>query len=260
MNYGITYLEKKRALVSTLLENHKIETVLDFGCGNGDAFLNFFSSKYTNICFTGYDPDERNTSLLSELKGQARIAGSIDELTDNKYDLILLTEVLEHVDHPENLIRNLCGLLTNEGILFVTVPNGYGLNEWISSFWSIFTQFFARKPAIGNDRFTMSSSPHVNFFDLRELEAMFRNVGVEVTASGNVVYMHSAPFRRLSTNFDIFRRFNFSGLNRAPSQYADDWFFVLKPRTLSPFQSEAVDRTGMVSRIRRMANVMRSRR
>jgi len=260
LNYSITYLEKKRALVSILLESHEIETVLDFGCGNGDAFLNFLSSKYNDISFTGYDPDERNTALLSEFKGQAKIADTFDELTDNKYDLILLTEVLEHVNSPEDLIQDLCRLLTDGGILFVTVPNGFGLNEWMSSFRSIFTQVFVREPAINNDIFTLSSSPHVNFFGLRQLEAMFRNVGVEVIASGNVVYMHSAPFRWLTTKFERFRSLNFSGLNRAPSPYADDWFFVLKPHTPRPSQGEAVYKTGMVSRIRRMANVMRSRR
>lgn len=260
LNYSITYLEKKRALVSVLLDNHEIETVLDFGCGNGEAFLVFLSSKYKNINFTGFDPDERNTLLLSELKVQVKIAGSVDELTENRYDLILLTEVLEHVNAPEELIFNLCKLLTSKGVLFVTIPNGFGLNEWMSSFWGIFTQAFARRRAIGNDRFTMSSSPHVNFFGLRQLDAMFRNTAVEVITAGNVVYMHSAPFRWLTTKFERFRRLNFSGLNRTPARYADDWFFVLKPRTPRPSQNEAVYKTGMVTRIRRKANVMRSRR
>jgi 2-polyprenyl-3-methyl-5-hydroxy-6-metoxy-1,4-benzoquinol methylase len=245
-------------VVCELIDNRVVRTVLDFGCGNGEALLDFLSLKYKNIRFTGFDQDKQNSLLLSRLAERVRIANALHELSGDRYDVIILTEVLEHVDSPEEVISNLSTLLTDQGVFFITVPNGYGVSEWLSSLWGVFAQVFPRKK-LGNDRFTMSSSPHINFFKLDHLHAIFSNTGVEVINSGNVVFMHAAPFRWLSSNWRFFGKANFSGLSRAPSKYADDWYFVLKRCHLSPSQTSRVFEPGLISRIRRLVNITRSR-
>src|SRR5204863_5133583 len=42
---------------------------------------------------------------------------------DRKYDLIILRHVLEHTHHPVELVRKLGNRLTENGILYIEVPN-----------------------------------------------------------------------------------------------------------------------------------------
>jgi len=41
---------------------------------------------------------------------------------DNKYDLICLGEVLEHLDNPKSILLRLSSLLKPNGILWITTP------------------------------------------------------------------------------------------------------------------------------------------
>ena len=47
---------------------------------------------------------------------------------DATFDVILCTQVLEHVPYPAEVVKELCRVLTPSGILFVTVPQGYGVH------------------------------------------------------------------------------------------------------------------------------------
>jgi SAM-dependent methyltransferase len=47
------------------------------------------------------------------------------ECWDMPYDIILLTEVLEHIAKPQTLLRTVADVLANNGVLIVSVPNGW---------------------------------------------------------------------------------------------------------------------------------------
>lgn len=47
---------------------------------------------------------------------------------DNSYDIILCTQVLEHVEYPQKVINEFFRILKYKGKLFLTVPQGYGLH------------------------------------------------------------------------------------------------------------------------------------
>jgi SAM-dependent methyltransferase len=49
-------------------------------------------------------------------------------VADNRYDVILLTEVLEHVPSPAAVLKELHRVLKPGGQLLITVPQGYGIH------------------------------------------------------------------------------------------------------------------------------------
>lgn len=49
-------------------------------------------------------------------------------LPDQTFDVILCTQVLEHVPYPSAVVKELHRLLKPSGRLFVTVPQGYGIH------------------------------------------------------------------------------------------------------------------------------------
>jgi len=49
-------------------------------------------------------------------------------VADGSYDVVLCTQVLEHVPYPSTALRELHRVLRDSGRLFVTVPQGYGVH------------------------------------------------------------------------------------------------------------------------------------
>ena len=121
-------------------------SLLDVGCGEGWA-LQFFKEKswsVTGIDYSSYGCETFNPDCLDNL-----IVGNIYEQMNalkkraEKYDVIWLTHVLEHVLNPISLLQELKELLSDKGILLIQVPNDFSnlqihllKNEWIDHpFW-----------------------------------------------------------------------------------------------------------------------------
>lgn len=100
--------------------------LLDVGCGEGFvlAFFKKLGWSVEGIDFSDFGLLNLNPSLINEFE-----KGDIYEILDtklmsqNKYDVIWLGNVLEHVLDPVNLLKKLKMLLANNGMLVITVPN-----------------------------------------------------------------------------------------------------------------------------------------
>jgi len=73
------------------------------------------------------------TYIAVDLKGQVEldVIASIDSLPfrNNCIDAILCTQVLEHVKDPKKVLFEFHRVLSAEGDLFMTVPQGWGLHD-----------------------------------------------------------------------------------------------------------------------------------
>jgi len=251
------YLLAKRTVVGGLLHVTNIQTVLDFGCGNGEAFCSFLARDFEGIDIFAFETDPNNVAELRKLGPKVKVVDNLEDLRRRNYDLILLTEVLEHVDQPQELLSFLISLLKHEGYLVLSVPNGNGASEWASTFMNVvrltIPSVFRR--GSNGDVFTHSNSPHINFFSLGDLRKIFSRVGIKVISAGNPVYMHFRFFRWLSDHFEWFRKINFSGIRKPPRIWADDWIFVLQKgkNSAAPLNADDV-KTGNLVSIRRFIN------
>jgi len=99
-------------------------SVLDFGCGYG-LFLPLLAEKSKRII--AFDLDVKELSKMGESSGWKNIIYLDDyyQLASmgNYFDLILASEVLEHVSDLENKIVDFSKLLTPKGILLVSGPS-----------------------------------------------------------------------------------------------------------------------------------------
>ena len=102
--------------------------ILDVGCGAGT-----FSKRYEPQAkrIIGIEPD-RNYRKLIKLNGGTCYANISDFYTNEgiQVDIVLLNQVIEHVEHPLSLVKQCLSVLKNEGIAIITTPN---LNEVLMS-------------------------------------------------------------------------------------------------------------------------------
>ena len=105
-------------------ENAK--SLLDYGCGTG-AFLAASKQKGWNV--TGVEPSTAANKIAAETIGQS-VYTSIDQLSASKFDTITLWHVLEHVPELHSLLETLRERLTENGTIFIAVPNR---NSWDAS-------------------------------------------------------------------------------------------------------------------------------
>ncbi len=104
--------------VNLLKKFKKKGKLVDIGCGNGW----FLEAAKKNFFCSGL---EFNKSLaqFTEQKLQIPIHQKIFELDDKSYDIITLFDVIEHVEKPIILIKNLTKKLKKGGIILIYTPN-----------------------------------------------------------------------------------------------------------------------------------------
>lgn len=152
--------------------------VLDVGCRNG-ALTAFYAEGNMVL---GVDID-----IAALHKAKERIGIETKQLDLNgewpfsprSFDVVVATEVLEHLYFPERQVSKIATLLTEEGKLLGSVPNAFSL---INRMRLLF----------GHKRYTPLGDPtHINHFSSTELYAIllkhFREV--ELVPLGNYAFL-----------------------------------------------------------------------
>lgn len=60
-----------------------------------------------------------------------------DQIRSQKFDVVILGEVIEHLDNPGAALRNLSRLLTEQGRLIITVPNAFAMSGIVKMFFRV---------------------------------------------------------------------------------------------------------------------------
>ena len=131
MNFANKYniLDKFIAFLRnySVLNNQKIEgkEILDFGCGsNFDEIFNKYkkASKVFLVDIYGEDFEKDNITYINYNFNFKKIEKKIK---DQKFKLIFLLAVIEHLDNPEDIISSLKKYLDKDGIICLTAPSIY---------------------------------------------------------------------------------------------------------------------------------------
>jgi 2-polyprenyl-3-methyl-5-hydroxy-6-metoxy-1,4-benzoquinol methylase len=210
--------------------------ILDVGCGNGSQLAIPLAAAGYQV--TGIDPHlpsiERGSNLAPAINF---IHGSLSGLPPRKFDCVVISEVLEHLDKPEVLLARAIPYLADSGILIITVPNGYGEFELDLRLFRALradktVAWLYRVSGRNTGREYIASSedetPHVQRFTLSRLRKMFgRNHLLLLEARGTSIA--SGPFvLHLLGRFDVFVRLNAAIADYVPMSSASGWMFVLR--------------------------------
>lgn len=100
--------------------------VLDVGCGHM-PYKEMILKNDKVVEYTGVDI--KSESYQTEIQPDYFWDGNILPFKDAEFDIVLLTEVLEHIPYPANILAEIRRVLKPDGLLFVTVPFFWGLHD-----------------------------------------------------------------------------------------------------------------------------------
>lgn len=118
------WFEGRRRILASVLHGLRLPPdarILEAGCGNG-ANLSLLARFGTVSAFEPFDDDRRR----AEARGSAHVLhGSLPgqvPFRDERFDVVLALDVIEHVEDDRASLRELAHRLTPGGHLVVTVP------------------------------------------------------------------------------------------------------------------------------------------
>ena len=117
----------RRRKVFHILESLSLNTVLDVGCGNGELIQTIHEVYGDSVTLTGADLSssvtEQNTARYPYAKFHT--LNVQQEFLDQQFDLVICSEVIEHLDDRKIAFQHLTKMMTPGGTLVVTAPTGY---------------------------------------------------------------------------------------------------------------------------------------
>tara|TARA_Y100000590_G_scaffold9367_1_gene11531 strand:+ start:2120 stop:2944 length:825 start_codon:yes stop_codon:yes gene_type:complete len=136
------------------------KNLLEIGVGVGQSIL-WFEEEGFDV--RGIEPDGRNVSMINKkLKKGKVIESSVEDFsTDEVFDVIWMSHVLEHLIEPMNFLKKIKNNLKNDGIFFIEVPN------------------CEYEPMLQS---SIHKNPHLFHFTKNALSKIVENVGYKVIA------------------------------------------------------------------------------
>lgn len=120
----------------------------------------------------GVDILEREIAELAKRGFDARLVDLTRESLNEKFDVIIMGELVEHIDAPGALLTNIRSMLESNGVLIVTTPNPWYANVML-------------KNVFGETVFT-DSADHVAWYDASTLHELANRHGLELAKISGV--------------------------------------------------------------------------
>ena len=257
-------LAKRLDFVSEVIARCRPARVLDVGCGTGANLTAPLAQRFPATQFVGMDSDAASIAYAARINphANARYLREADGTVPGRFDLVIASEVIEHVEEPDAFLDGLKARLAPGGKIVLTLPNGYGPFELAtfleslmraSGLYGLLRSLRRRLhagPAEAAPTDTLAWSPHVNFFSYRLIREVLAGRGYSVLEYRPRTFLCGFGFDQLLRSPAIIA-WNAAVADRLPPQLVSDWMFLLEPSG-SPLR--AAYRRGAYARARRYLN------
>jgi len=143
--------------------------LLDFGCSTG-IFLGIAQKNGCKVM--GIELSNKAAeSAKSKFGGNRIINGSLNEFKNinEKFDVITFNNVLEHLDNPKTYLKIAADKLSQDGLIFIVVPN-----------------FNSLKRVIMKDKWSLLLHEHINYFSNSSMKYLIKQHGLQLIESGSI--------------------------------------------------------------------------
>lgn len=178
------------------------ERVLEVGCGAGHVL-----EKFDGVARTGIDLSEGMLSRIRRRLGEdvTLARGSADALpfADGAFDIVVCTEVLEHVPDPAAVVAELVRVAGADGRVVVSIPNEVNIDRA--------KRALRRLPLVRQLLRTLAAENnewHLHHFDLRMLQSI-------AGRTARIEALRAIPVRVLPLRYVALLRADPAGRNRS---------------------------------------------
>lgn len=149
-------------LRSKIVGNPKKPKVLDIGVGDGVYERLLTRNVRKKVDFYGVDISKKQLKRAGKYVDYIKCVNVDSEkipFEDSKFDLVIISELLEHLFTPEKVLSEAIRLLKKKGLLFLTYPNSGSLQIRLSLL------FTGRSPMLNYS----TNKEHIRFFDKKDI-------------------------------------------------------------------------------------------
>ena len=175
--------------MTALLPGDRRAAVLDIGCANGGLLAALHERGFHDL--TGIDPSAACVANTANQPGVRALAGSLTALPPGlgRYDLIVLSHVMEHVADLRGVLASVSSLLADGGQLYIETPDASRYAEHLAA------------------PFQEINVEHINHFSLATMGSLLGRAGFTLETGGQKTF-ETAP----GTNYPaVFGFFHFAG-------------------------------------------------
>lgn len=238
-------LKRHRFIAAALATLPPGARVLDVGCGNG-YISRFLAERGFRV--TGIDASAEAIAEARRQHVHPQVTFRVAEaeglvLEGRQFEGIVCSEVLEHLHRPAELLPALYRALRPEGVLVVTVPNGWGPRELLvtrpvqalQSHAGAARRLQAVKRGLGYSGRTAQSEAddlrHRQFFTRRRLRAMLQGAGFQLCRYGHSDFLADVfPFSLLFRDAPRLQQIDGRWADRLPHQLTGNFFTAWRKR------------------------------
>lgn len=173
--------------VQSILENARGDSLLDLPCGDG-TLTEMMKPHFNRV--VGVDASGIHLKVAKERLPNVEFYESLLEEFNypEKFDTIVMINVLEHVIDPDVALRKGASLMSEEGILIVHVPNAHAINRRLAVLMGSITHCEELSP------FDIEIAGHRRSYSLPSLIHDMERAGLKIVATGGIFYkMLSTP-------------------------------------------------------------------
>ena len=271
--YGKRFQFVDDCLVRRFGANRQAVRILDVGCGTGKALAIPLAEIGYQV--TGVDPHAESIrcAAASAPLGTEFKCGMLSDLTPQQFHAVIISEVLEHLDDPESLLRAGLSYMADNGMMIITVPNGYGEFEIDSRLFHRLRLYVVRDAVhyvlgkLGRQKApqipgSFDTQGHIQRFTLSRLRRIFACHGLRIIQFRASVFVAGPLIGHTLGHFDNFIRFNARLADWLPLWACSGWFFALErtggangltpqaPRSVDAIRGRRPDRVFVPRRMR----------
>jgi 2-polyprenyl-3-methyl-5-hydroxy-6-metoxy-1,4-benzoquinol methylase len=155
--------------------------ILDVGAGYGRFSK---TAQQSGLRVSACEPNANARKVFSQLNEFEPDSSLFDkqyvERHKAAFDIVLLSQVLEHISNPEEMVRHIYAVLRKEGIAAIAVPH----------FGSMLSKIQGEKDMY------ISPPEHLNFFSKRGLVKLFERYGFKLVYLHTVTKMNKKRFAK----------------------------------------------------------------
>lgn len=168
----LTYIENKSKKIYEIVKDIKTKSILDIGCGEGYVSRFFIDLGYNckALDYSSYGVEKHNP-IVSKHFIKGNIFENLNNIISNneKFGIIILNNVIEHVLDPKDILLKLRSVIENNGVCVITSPNDFSN-----------LQLYLLENKMISKRNWICPPMHLSYFNLQTLSNLVKECKYEI--------------------------------------------------------------------------------